>query len=69
MVSWWKENWELGVPEWKKKKKKKKKGKVDYDTWLNDAYGIQRLEGILNFMDSEDWSVRLPEMQEFLNFM
>jgi len=57
---WWQENWELGVPEWKK-------GKVKYDTWLNDAYGIKRLEGILNFMDSEDWSVRLPEMQEFLN--
>ena len=48
------------MPEWKK-------GKVDYDTWLNDAYGIKRLEGILNFMESEDWSVRLPEMQEFLN--
>ena len=42
-------------------------GKVDFDKWRTAEYGIKRLEGILSFMDSEDWSVRLPEMQEFLN--
>ena len=57
---WWEKNWELGVPTWHK-------GKVDFDKWRTAEYGIKRLEGILSFMDSEDWSVRLPEMQEFLN--
>ena len=31
------------------------KGKVNYDTWRDAEYGIKRLEGILSFMDSEDW--------------
>ena len=56
---WWEENWELGVPSWKK-------GKVTYDQWRSAEYGIKRLEGILSFMESEDWSQRLPEMREFL---
>jgi hypothetical protein len=56
---WWEKNWELGIPSWHK-------GKVNYETWRSAEYGIKRLEGILNFMDSEDWSVRLPEMKEFL---
>ena len=56
---WWEENWELGVPSWHK-------GKVDYDKWRNAGYGISRLEGMLKFMESEDWSQRLPEMKEFL---
>ena len=30
-------------------------------------YGIKRLKGMLQFMESEDWSRRLPEMQEFIN--
>ena len=56
---WWEENWEKSIPVWHK-------GKIDYDTWRNADYGIKRLEGMLNFMESEDWSVRLPEMREFL---
>ena len=48
-----------GLPSWHK-------GKVDYDTWRNASYGISRLEGMLKFMESEDWTQRLPEMQEFL---
>jgi hypothetical protein len=56
---WWEDNWELGVPSWHK-------GKVDYDQWRTAEYGIKRLDGILSFMESEDWSRRLPEMQEFL---
>ena len=32
----------------------------------NASYGISRLEGMLKFMESEDWTQRLPEMQEFL---
>ena len=56
---WWETNWELGVPIWHK-------GKVDYNKWREASYGISRLEGMLNFMESEDWSQRLPEMQQFL---
>ena len=33
---------------------------------MNAGYGIKRLKGMLNFMESEDWSRRLPEMKEFL---
>ena len=56
---WWEENWEKSIPVWRQ-------GKVNYDTWRNADYGIKRLEGMLSFMESEDWSVRLPEMKEFL---
>jgi hypothetical protein len=38
---------------------------VDYDTWRNSEYGIPRIEGLLNFMDAEDWSERLPETAEW----
>ena len=57
---WWEANWELGVPAWHK-------GKVTYDQWRNAEYGIDRLEGMLKFMESEDWSNRLIETKEFLN--
>jgi len=57
---WWEKNWELGIPTWHK-------GKVEYDQWRSAEYGIKRLNGILNFMESEDWSQRLPEMKEFLS--
>ena len=52
-------NWEKGIPSWHK-------GKVTYEDWRTANYGIQRLEGMLQFMESEDWSIRLPEMKEFL---
>ena len=56
---WWEENWEKGIPSWHK-------GKVDYEKWRSASYGIDRLEGMLKFMESEDWSIRLPETKEFL---
>jgi hypothetical protein len=56
---WMEENWELCIPSWHK-------DKVDYDTWRNSSYGMKRLDGMLSFMESEDWSVRLPEMKEFI---
>ena len=49
----------MGIPEWHK-------GKVDYEQFRSAEYGIKRLDGILSFMESEDWSQRLPEMKEFL---
>jgi hypothetical protein len=57
---WWEENWHLGIPSWHK-------DKITYDTWRNAEYGINRLEGMLKFMESEDWSTRLPETKEFLD--
>ena len=57
---WWEENWELGVPSWHK-------GKITKEDFMQAEYGIKRLNGILNFMESEDWSQRLPEMKEFLD--
>ena len=56
---WWESNWKLGIPEWHQ-------GKITYDDWRHAGYGIKRLEGMLQFMESEDWSVRLPEMKEYL---
>ena len=51
---WWEDNWEKGVPSWHK-------GKVTYDKWREASYGIKRLQGMINFMMSEDWSVRMSE--------
>ena len=56
---WWEANWEKGIPSWHK-------GKVTYEEWRQASYGIDRLEGMLKFMESEDWSGRLPEMKEYL---
>jgi len=56
---WWRENWQKGIPSWHK-------NKVTQSVWETSDYGLSRLEGMLKFMESEDWSVRLPEMKEFL---
>jgi hypothetical protein len=56
---WWEANWELGVPSWHT-------GKVDYETWREASYGIPRLQGMVNFMKSEDWSQRMPELKEYI---
>jgi hypothetical protein len=56
---WWEKNWTKSIPE-------SHKGTVDYDTWRNAGYGIKRLQGLVQFMESEDWSIRIPETREFL---
>jgi hypothetical protein len=58
-VPWWEANWEKGIPEWHR-------GNVTFEQWRDAGYGIKRLYGMLQFMESEDWSVRLPEMKEFI---
>ena len=58
-IPWWEENWELSIPEWHK-------GKVTKEDWKNASYGISRLRGMISFMKSEDWSVRLPETKDYL---
>ena len=56
---WLEENWELCIPSWHKEK-------VTYEQWRENDYGIKRLQGMISFMESDDWSNRLTEMQEFL---
>jgi hypothetical protein len=59
---WWEANWELGLTE-------EQKGKITYEQWRTSEYGIKRLEGIVQFMESEDWSNRLPETKEYLELI
>ena len=59
---WWKENWHLGIPSWHK-------NKVTFEDWEKASYGLSRLKGMISFMQSEDWSVRMPEMKEYLNLV
>ena len=58
-IPWWEANWQKGIPSWYK-------DSVTYEQWRTASYGVQRLYGMIQFMESEDWSSRLPEMQEFL---
>jgi hypothetical protein len=57
LFPWLEKNWKdcTGVTE----------GQVSYDTWRQSEYGIPRMQGLLNFMDADDWSTRLPETAEW----
>ena len=35
----------------------------------NSGFGINRLKGLVSFMYSEDWSIRMPEFQEYIKLM
>lgn len=41
----------------------------DDEEFLNHPYGIQRLKGMCQFMNSEDWSNRMPEFKEYITKM
>ena len=58
---WMEENWQLftGVEE----------AGITKEQWLNAPYGMKRFKGIIKFMNSEDWSARLPETKEYLNLV
>lgn len=58
---WIEENWEkfTGVKELNISKSK----------FLEADYGLPRFKGIINFMNSEDWSTRLPETREYLSLI
>ena len=58
-IPWLEENWQLCISE-------NDRDKVTKENWLNNEYGIKRLRGMINFMRSENWSNRLPEMKEYL---
>lgn len=36
---------------------------------INAGYGIKRLKGLLDFMDSEDWTERMPELKEWIEVL
>lgn len=42
-----------------------KEHNVPWERWRNAEYGIARMEGLLTFMEADDWSVRLPETAEW----
>jgi len=58
---WINENWQkfTGVSE----------KNIDKDTFDNAVYGIKRYKGLISFMNSEDWSQRLPETREYLSLI
>ena len=58
---WVEENWQkfTGVKE----------NNITKEQFLNAPYGLKRYKGIINFMNSEDWSARLPETKEYLNLV
>ena len=33
---------------------------------MKASYGIKRLQGMIKFMMSEDWSIRMPEFREYI---
>jgi hypothetical protein len=57
---WLEENWQLctGIGN-----------SVDYAKWREANYGIKRLQGMIQFMWSEDWGQRHPEFQEYIQLM
>lgn len=44
-------------------------GKYSEKEFLEASYGIKRLQGMVKFMNSEDWSNRMPEFREYINHM
>jgi len=42
---------------------------ITKEEFLNAPYGLKRFKGIVNFMNAEDWSGRLPETKEYLQLV
>lgn len=42
---------------------------IDRDTFDSASYGTARLRSLLDFMDMEDWSERMPELQEWIRLV
>jgi hypothetical protein len=58
---WLEDNWQLCTGA--------EAGLIDKNSVMTAAYGIKRFRGLLDFMDSEDWSERMPELREWINLM
>jgi sulfatase maturation enzyme AslB (radical SAM superfamily) len=41
----------------------------DKPEFFENSYGLPRLTGLVKFMESEDWSNRMPEFQEYIRLM
>lgn len=39
---------------------------MDWDNFASHPYGLQRWNGILDWMEAEDWSHKLPQLKEYL---
>ena len=50
---WLEENWQLS-------------GAPSKEEFMNASYGIKRLQGMVKFMMSEDWSQRMPQFREYI---
>ena len=50
---WLLENWKLS-------------GAPSKEAFMEASYGIKRLQGMIQFMMSEDWSRRMPEFREYI---
>jgi hypothetical protein len=50
---WLEKNWKLS-------------GAPSKEAFMEADYGIKRLNGMIKFMMSEDWSVRMPEFREYI---
>lgn len=66
------------LPQWMKQRVRAKY--EEFYVWLKERfagdkeflahpYGIKRLQGLVDFMDSEDWSRRMPEFREYVKHM
>jgi hypothetical protein len=42
---------------------------ITLDKFIDAPYGMKRFKGIIDFMNAEDWSARLPETKEYLNLI
>lgn len=46
-----------------------KENHSDKPQFLEAPYGIKRLQGMIQFMESDDWSNRMPEFREYIRLM
>ena len=59
-IEWLEENWKLST----------RGSDINYDEWRQANYGVKRLQGMLSFSESGDWSrERMPEFIEYINKM
>lgn len=61
LYSWMEDNWQkfTGVKE----------SGITKEQFLDAGYGMKRYKGVINFMNSEDWSARMPEFKEWVNLI
>jgi MoaA/NifB/PqqE/SkfB family radical SAM enzyme len=58
---WLDENWDkfTGVKE----------AGITKEQWMNAPYGLKRYQGVIRFMNAEDWSARMPEFKEYIKLV